>query len=448
MNNGPQHGSGSEKSNRVHDVASVVNSSTELPTIVIGAGLAGVSTAYWLVANGVPTLLVDAAKELASGASYANAGMLTSAMSDPWNSPDLLWQVTKSGFIRNSPLKIKPAQMFKSAAWGMSFFYRSNRKHYRYASRMNYKLARYSIEKTSALRDDLNLKYDSGARGSLKVFTSKIAFERSIQSANDLCKEGLNFSILNADEVLRLEPFLAENVQNLIGGIYFPDDESGDANKFTQKLYSEFRRLGGQSLLNTTVKELVEKNGRMLGILSTNEFIAASRVIIAAGHSSVELLRARGVCVPVRPVKGYTVTFECDGQHLPKMPIVDHAQHLAITSLGSRLRVAGFAEVVGEDQTIDGSRVTYLMESLCNIFPSIGSRLQRNNARVWAGLRPVSADGLPVIGDCGISGLFVNTGHGHLGWTMAVGSGQLLVDHILGRPVQIDLKPYRADRHF
>lgn len=428
--------------------SNTVSNSVESPTVVIGGGLAGVSSAYALASNGVPTLLIDAADELASGASYANAGMLTSSMPEPWNSPGLLWQMIKSGCNKNAPLKIKPSQILKSAVWGMSFFLRSNRKHYRYASKMNFKLARYSIEQTSVLRDNLNLKYDSGSQGSLKVFSDKMAMARSIQSAQYLAKEGLNFSVLSAEEVLQMEPLLIENSQNLVGGVFFPDDESGDARKFTQKLYGEFLNLGGQSLLGEKVEEIFEKNGRITGLLCSGNFISTNRIIVAAGHSSVGLLRKHGIHLPVKPVKGYTVTFECDGQRLPRVSIVDDSKHLAITLLGSRLRISGFAEVVGEDRTVDGSRVAYLLAALDNIFPSVCSTLAKNNARVWTGLRPVSADGLPIIGDCGIQGLFVNTGHGHLGWTMAVGSGQLLVDHILDRKTEIDLKPYRADRHF
>ncbi len=418
----------------------------ELPTVIVGAGLAGISTAQALASRGVRTLLIDIGAEIANGSSHANAGMLTSSMSDPWNSPGIIWQVVKSAFTARSPLKIRPTRMLASVSWGLSFLRRATSKHYDYASRMNFRLARYSLEKTRALRVKLDLNFDSGSRGSLKIFDDRTAFDRSIRMARLLSEEGLNYSLVKPQEIIQLEPLLADKIHTVIGGIFFPDDELGDANKFSQEMFSDLKKHRGEVLLNTRVCSFIEKEGQVVGVQTTSGPIHASCVIIAAGHASVGLLRQCRINLPIRPVKGYSVTYECDAQSLPRLPVIDDAQHMVVTTLGSRLRISGIAELAGDDTSIDESRVNELIRALDTIYPSLRDRLDPDSFKAWAGLRPVSADGLPFIGGTKKEGLFVNTGHGHLGWTMAAGSGQLIADHILGIPTEIDIKPFRVGR--
>lgn len=414
---------------------------------MIGAGVAGVTAAYELARRGYPTSLVEMRPAVALGTSYANGALLTPSMADPWNAPGVHRHLAASLLGAPSAVTLRRAVVPSLIGFGWRFLRYSTRARHTAATQASFLLGRYSLERTRELRTRLALEYDSAAVGSLKVFSTQPAMEGPLAMANRLSSLGLKFEVLDGDGAVAAEPALGEIKTQIAGALRFPDDEIGDARLFCEQLLAEFVRLGGVHHTNTEVAGIVAERGRLSGVRIANRVKDAEIVVVAAGNSSVRLVRELGLSLPIRPAKGYTVTF--DAAHVegrPKLPIVHDALHAAVVPIGNRLRLAGTAEFAGEDLSIPPERIENLLRLLTTLLPRVARQLPRAQARSWAGLRPMSADGLPFIGPSHIPGLYINTGHGHLGWTFAVGSAQLLSDLIEGKPPQLDPMPYRITR--
>ena len=416
------------------------------PTIVIGAGLAGAATAYALAARGVCVEIIDAADEIASGSSHSNGGLLTPSMSDPWNSPGLPWLVLRSIFNGASPLKVNPLIALGAADWGLAFLRNSTTARFLGATRRNYLLARFSMEKTTELRESLGLDFDCETQGSLKVFRTDVDLNRSLAIARMLADQGMTYRVVSAGEAAQIEPLLAGSAQELAGALYFPDDAVGDARKFTRQLVERFEGAGGRLRLDTRVSAIDIEKSAVRGVQTDKGYIAASNVVVAAGFASARILNRHGVGLKIEPVKGYSLTIGCDVAPLPSVSIVDDSLHTVVTRLGDKLRVAGVAEIAGADTSIAACRLRDLFSSLERMYPQFAAGRRPTGIVEWAGLRPVSADGVPYIGGTPFDGLYVNTGHGHLGWTMAAGSGHLLAEFMIGEPTSIDIRPYAVGR--
>jgi D-amino-acid dehydrogenase len=262
-----------------------------------------------------------------------------------------------------------------------------------------------------------------------------------------LVKLGLRFELLDGDGVVAAEPALAQVRAAIAGGMRFPDDESGDAFKFCKALKEQFERAGGEVVAARPALGIVYEHNRVTGVRTAEEALRAEVVVVAAGNRTGALVRELRIPVPVRPVKGYTLTFDASAlEGRPVIPVVDDALHAAVTPLGAHLRLAGTAELAGNDLKIRGKRIDNLVNFLGELYPQLRARLNPSDGYAWTGLRPVSADGLPLIGPTRIPGLYLNTGHGHLGWTLANGSAHLLADLALAAPAGIDPAPYSATR--
>lgn len=415
--------------------------------IVIGGGLIGVSTAYELAQRGYLTTLIEAREGVARETSYANGGLLTPSMSDPWNAPGIHRQVIPSLIDPTAPMRLRLSAFPALISWGMKFLAGSQRAKYTAATRANYFLARYSLECTSKLRETLGLKYDEGLRGTLKVFREAKAMAGPLALARELAPLGLQFATLDRDAVIEAEPALHDVRDQIAGALRFPNDESGDAHKFSAEISAALGRAGGAVKSVTRVSEIRVHRGSVTGVVANEQEIAADAVVVAAGHGTAAMVQKMGIKLPIAPAKGYTVTFEASGiDALPRVPVIDDALHAAITPLGTRLRVAGTVEFAGADTRIRPERIDNLMKLLAAVYPKIAAQLDLTRGIPWAGLRPMSADGRPFIGGTRVKGLYINAGHGHLGWTLASGSARLLADVIAGTPPQIDPEPYRVMR--
>lgn len=415
--------------------------------LVIGSGLLGVSSAHALARQGCEVTVVDRAAGAAQGTSYANAGMLTPSMADPWNSPGIFWHLLQWLGREDAPFLLRPRALPAMLGWGLSFIAHSSPARQRASMQHNLRLAAYSIETLRELRTSLKLAYDERSRGTIKVFSGRKAFDAAAKRNATLAELGLDVRALSAAQAVELEPALAPVAARLVGAIYCPGDESGDACAFTRALAEHARDAGVTFAFNTEVTGFEFAGGRVSAALSAGGRHEADRFVVAAGSWSAPLMRHVGVALPVRPVKGYSITVPIRAwTGAPQMPVIDDALHAAATPLGSRLRVAGTAEIAGYDLALTPARIDNLFTLLLGLFPSYAPLLDRNNAEPWAGLRPMSPDGLPRIGQLGPENLFVNTGHGHLGWTLAAGSGQLLADLICGKPPAIAAAPYDPRR--
>jgi D-amino-acid dehydrogenase len=424
----------------------VTGASQPRDAIVVGAGLMGVATAHALLARGYRTTLVEAREGVALETSHANGAMLVASMPDPWNAPGVHRHLATSLFDPHSPMKLRLAAVPSLTTWGIRFLRNSTAARHAAATRANYALARYSVAQTRELRERLGLRYDASTAGTMKIFREAGAMEGPLALARMLAPLGLEFAVLDADGAVAAEPALADVHGQIAGALRFPGDEAGDAFTFCESLAAQFERGGGVVRRSTRVRGLTADRAGVTGVALERETLSAPLVVVAAGNGTERLVRSVGLRLPIRPAKGYTLTFDQAPAGSPRLPVVDDALHAAVVPLGSRLRIAGTAEFAGNDLSIRRERIENLVNLLRAMYPGIAARLDLAAGRPWTGLRPMSADGLPFIGATRIRGLYVNAGHGHLGWTLAVGSARLLADALDGRAPEIDPTPYAASR--
>jgi D-amino-acid dehydrogenase len=412
--------------------------------IVIGAGLIGVTTAYFLRKKGYEVTVIDREEGPGQATSFANGALLTPSMSNPWNAPGC-WRVLLASLVRSdAPLQLRPRALASILAWGSTFLRHSGPARYRCNTLSNMQLSLYSLEVLEALSNETRIEYGHTTRGALKIFRDRSNLDRSCVVAQSLSSYGLKFCRLCRDETLALEPGLAPMAQRLVGALYFPADETGDAYRFCVALAEHARTLGVQFHFGASVASLEVRWGQVSAVRCAKEHLVADRFVVAAGSYSAPLLRPLGIRLPVRPAKGYSITYSLQGQRPLTVPVIDDDLHAAVVPLEGAIRVAGTAEFAGYDLRIDPARVRNLSALLREVLPQV--RFDEKIAKTWCGLRPMSADGVPIIGPTGTSNLWLNTGHGHLGWTMAAGSAKLFADLMSGERPFVDAAPFALRR--
>ncbi len=413
--------------------------------LIIGAGLIGVTTAHFLKLRGHDVSVMDRQDGPGAETSFANGSLLTPSMPEPWNAPGC-WRGLITSLARsNAPLQLRLHALPGLLGWGLKFLKNSNPARFEANASSNLRLARSSLQLMQSLRQKTGIKYAAIARGSLKVFRNPAALTHALIAADRLSREGLNFRRLTRNETIETEPGLAAIADQLNGGIYYGDDETGDAYRYCVALTEFARAQAVEFSFGTNVTALEVNLGRVTAVRTTEARWVADQYIVAAGSYSTPLLRPLGLQLPVQPAKGYSVTFDSirDGSAL-KIPVVDDQMHAAVVPVGDAIRVAGTAEFAGYDLTLRPERVRNLIRLAQALLPRVG--IEPARAKSWCGLRPMSADGVPIIGPTSISNLWLNTGHGHLGWTMAAGSGHLLAQLISGENPTIDPAPYALSR--
>ena len=415
---------------------------------VIGGGLVGVTTAWYLLEDGHQVTLVDRAQALAAEASHANGAMLHASHTEPWNTPRAIGQLLRWIGREDSPLLLRPAELPRMLRWGLGFLRYSRAPHHAHNTGVNARLAVYSLRQMQALEAALELDYTQRHDGILKIFHSPR--ELAIAQANTalMADAGVRHETLDPAEMVAREPALAGIRQHLSGGIFYPDDASGDARQFCQQLGARAVERGLRLRLGESVQRLVIEDRRLAAVETNIGRLEADGFVLATGAEAPQLARQVGIRLPIRPVKGYSATLpvgELAGA--PRLPIIDDGRKVVITRLDERLRIAGTAEFAGYDTTVHAHRVdTVLRQGLAN-FPDLAAQVDPATVDQWACLRPMSMDGPPILGDSGTPGLYLNTGAGHLGWTFAAGAGRVVADIIHGRVPAISLEGLTLDRY-
>ncbi len=414
-----------------------------MTTLVVGAGLLGLCTAKSLLARGERLRVLEAREGVALETSFANGGMLTPSLPEPWNDPGVHRHLAASLFDPKSAMKLHLRAVPSLFFWGIRFLRNSAPSRYFRACEDNFRLASYSLAQTQAVTRELNLRYSQGSGGTLSVFRNERDLNAKKAVADRLAALGMRYSLLDSAGVVALEPSLGDVGRKLVAGIHFRDDEFGDAQIFCVALAGALMAAGVSIDTGMQVSEIVRSNGHVTGVRVGNELIHADRVVLAAGPDSRRLLKSLAISLPVQPAKGYSVTIDVSGiAGTPRIPVLDDSMHAGVTPLDHRLRLVGTAEFTGFRKQIDQIRVDNLFDLLGALFPSIDARIDRRKTLPWAGLRPMSADGKPIIGHTPVAGLYLNTGHGHLGWSMAMGSAELLADLMQGLTPAIDPAPF------
>jgi D-amino-acid dehydrogenase len=413
--------------------------------LVIGGGLLGVTSAWYLQERGFAVTVLERREGTALETSYANGGLITPSQSDPWNAPGTPLQLLKWLGRDDSPLLLRPSALPGMWRWGLQFLLSSRMKRWWPATEANLRLGLYSAAALRELRAQLKLDYQHLSRGTLKVFRNHEFLEESATLARSLAPIGLNHRLLSPEEAVQLEPLLGAMSGELAGAIHYPDDESGDAHSFTRELESHARKAGVQFRFGTWITGIVPGPGNITGLKTAKEMLQADVYILAAASFSPALVAPLGVRLPVYPVKGYSVTLPAAGVALG-LPLVDFEQKIVVTPLGDRLRVAGTAEFAGFHSEPNPGRSGNIVKQAMRLLPQLAGRVKPEDIQHWNGLRPMTADGPPLVSRTRYRNLFVNTGHGPLGWTMAAGSSRALADLIAGREPGLPLEAYSVER--
>jgi D-amino-acid dehydrogenase len=404
--------------------------------LVLGGGVIGVTTAYYLAGSGHEVTVVDRQAEPALETSFANAGEVSPGYASPWAGPGVPIKAIKWLLMKHGPLVIRPN--LDPAMWAWLIKMLRNCTSARYAinkSRM-IPLAEYSRDCLRALRAETAIHYDERSQGTLQLFRTQAQLDGTAGDIAVLKQYGVPYEVLDRDGCVGAEPALAAVKHRIAGGLRLPQDETGDCHMFTQALAGRAAKLGVQFRFKTTIERLTVDGLRISGVATSAGLLTADAYVVALGSWSPLLLRPLGISIPVYPVKGYSITVPVtDPDAAPVSTVMDESYKVAITRLGDRIRVGGTAEVSGYSDRLYPARRATLDHSLIELFPRGGNP---GEATFWSGLRPMTPDGPPVIGATRYPNLHLNTGHGTLGWTMACGSGRVLADLLSGRKPEID----------
>jgi D-amino-acid dehydrogenase len=405
--------------------------------LVLGSGVIGVTSAWYLTRAGHEVTLVDRQPRPALETSFANGGQISWGAANPWAAPEIPGKAIVWLFKQHSPLVLRPS--LDPALWSWLLQMLRNCTHARYLANKErqLRLARYSHACLTGLREQIGLNYDQSTHGLLILYRSTRDLEVATRGARLLDRLGIAYRFLDRGACVAHEPALRDSCDKIVGGMLFPGDESGDCRLFTEELAARARQQGVQFLASTTVTRLVAENGRIVRVVTDRGDLTADACVLACGSDSPLLLKALGIRLPVYPVKGYSITVPVTNDSAaPQGTLTDETYKVVVTRLGNRLRAAGTAELAGYDLTLPPARLATLQYVMRDLFPNAGDTA---SAEAWAGLRPMTPDNPPVIGATPYKNLFLNTGHGTLGWTMACGSGQVLADLVCGRAPEIDL---------
>ncbi|MGQ3212397.1 MAG: D-amino acid dehydrogenase [Shinella sp.] len=407
--------------------------------VVIGAGVIGVTSAWYLARSGCRVTLLDRNPAAGLGTSYANVGQISPALSAPWSSPGMLAKAITGMFAPFSPFVISRLPDREMAKWLWPFLANCNNRSYSQNKQKMVRLAEYSRDCLRTLRDELPIEYAAQERGTLVFFRDLGQLARYEEDLAVL--DGLNvpFERIGRDRLTDLEPNLDVAGNNSPGGVLLPGDETGDCRRFTQALAARAVASGVDVRYGTTVLELVARDGRIRAVRVEGDLIEADAVVLAAGVDSLALLRPLRAAVPVYPVKGYSLTIMAESEKYgPRSTVSDETYKVGVTNLGDRIRVGGTAELAGYDLSRPDKRYKGLRHVARKLFPAI-PEAEIDKAERWSGLRPMTPDGIPRIEQIGARNLYVNVGHGTLGWTMACGSARLLADVVTGEKPALEL---------
>ena len=406
-----------------------------MKVMVLGGGVIGVTTAWALARQGAEVTLIERQADVAQETSFANAGQVSPGYSTPWAAPGIPLKALRWLFQSHAPLAIRPDGSLFQWRWMAAMLANCSADRYAVNKERMMRLSEYSRDCLRAWRAETGVAYDQRSGGTLQLFRSQAQLDAAARDVAVLEECGVPFELLDAAGVSRVEPALAQASVPIAGGLRLPNDETGDCHLFTRQRAERARALGVQLRTGCSVQSLQHDGHRITGVRLVDgqgepHELHADRYVLAAGCYSRALLQPLGLDIPVYPVKGYSLTIPLrDASLAPQSTVLDETYKIALTRLGDRIRVGGMAELAGFDLRLKPRRRATLEKVTRELFP--GGDLAQ--AQFWTGLRPMTPDGTPLVGATPLDNLYLNTGHGTLGWTMACGSAQLLADQISGR---------------
>jgi D-amino-acid dehydrogenase len=407
--------------------------------VVLGAGVIGTTTAFRLAEAGHEVTVIDRREQAGMETSFANGGLVTPATSDSWAAPGTPTKILRWLGRSDAPILLRPGAIPGLMNWGVRFLANCRPEQWRANTKAILSLALFSLDELQQLTEAERLEYDRNPPGLLKLFRDAYSMQSAIRAAELFREFGVRAETVSREEAVRIEPALTPIERTLSGAIYYPDDESGDAFKFTQELSERARSLGVTFSFGRTVSGLSRSGDRIDAVMTDGGTVSADAYVLALGSYSGPIARSAGLFLPLYPGKGYSITIEANGWNgAPTIPVADDGLKAAVTPLGSRLRVAGTVEFTGFNTALDQARGRMLENSLAAILPEH----PKGEVKHWTGLRPMTPTGRPLIGRTKLTNLFVNTGHGPLGWTLAAGSARLLQHLVAGSETPVDPRAF------
>lgn len=416
-----------------------------MKVLILGSGVIGVTSAYYLARAGHEVTVVDRQPEPALETSFANAGEVSPGYSSPWAGPGVPVKAVKWLLMKHGPLVVRPKLDPVMWVWLLKMLRNCTSARYAVNKSRMIPIAEYSRDSLRDLRRDIGIQYDERSKGTLQLFRYQAQLDGTAEDIAVLKQYGVPFEVLSREGCIAVEPALGGVKEKFVGGLRLPQDETGDCHMFTQALAKHAEALGVRFMFNTGIDRIVTDGARVSDVATSAGMLQADAYVLALGSWSSRLVAPLGISLPVYPVKGYSITVPIkDASGAPESTVMDESYKVAITRLGNRIRVGGTAEISGySDKLYDARRAT-LDHSLTELFPRGGDLAK---ATFWSGLRPMTPDGPPVIGPTQYANLHLNTGHGTLGWTMSCGSGRVLADILSGKEPEINVRALTVERY-
>lgn len=412
--------------------------------IVLGSGVIGVASAYYLAQQGAEVTVLDRQSGPAEETSFGNAGQISPGYSTPWAAPGIPFKAVKWMFQHHAPLAINLDGSMWQLQWMAQMLKNCNPQSYAVNKERMMRVAEYSRDCLRELRKDTGINYENRAKGTLQLFRKEAQMEAVQRDISVLQECGVSYELLNGNELGRVEPALANAQDKLVGGLHLPNDETGDCYLFTNALAQIAKELGVNFQFNHNVEKLIVEGDEIKGVQVNGKVLTADRYVLAFGSYSRDFLKPLDLQLPVYPVKGYSLTIPIvDPAFAPQSTVLDETYKIAITRFDQRIRVGGMAELSGFNLGLNEDRRATLQMVTQDLFPG-GDMAQ---ASFWTGLRPMTPDSTPIIGATRFKNLFLNTGHGTLGWTMACGSGKLISDIVLNHKTDISTDGLSIQRY-
>lgn len=412
---------------------------------VLGSGVVGTTTAYYLAKKGFEVTVIDRQEGPALETSFANAGQISPGYASPWAAPGVPLKAIKWMLQKHSPLIMKPTSDLTQYRWIWQLIKNCNPKSYAINKERMVRMSEYSRDCIEQLRADTGIAYEGRQKGTIQLFRKQQQLDGVSKDVKVLEEMGTPYEILDRQGILSYEPGLNSTINEFVGALRLPNDETGDCFIFTQALANLAREAGVKFLFNHSIDRFEYKNGQIQGVWVNGQLESADAYVVALGSYSTAMLKPIGINVPIYPLKGFSLTIPIsDESKAPQSTVLDETYKVALTRFDNRIRMGGMAGVNGFDLSLKQKYRDTLHEVFNHVFPG-GGNLEE--ATFWTGLRPATPDGTPIVGKTRYSNLWINSGHGTLGWTMSCGSAKYLADLMTGEQPQISTEGFDLSRY-
>ena len=420
-----------------------------MKTIVIGAGVIGIATAYFLRKYGCEVAVVERQADAALETSFGNGGVIHVSEAETWSRPGMPMKILRWLGDEQAPLLLRYRALPQMWKWGIGFLRNCSQARFAKNTLANLKLGHHSLDALHEIIADVPIDYDRSTRGVLKIYRSSEALDAAIRACDLFSRHGLRYRALTPSESAAYEPALSATRESLVGTLHFPDDESGDCRKFTQALAAHLAHGGVDLRCGVKVTGLAVDDGGVAAVETDSGTLRADAVVVAAGSFTPLLLRPLGIDLPICPVRGISITVpSARWTDALATPTIDDENLFGLVPLGDQLRVTGSAEIGGYDTSVNVARARAMIQRVVKIFPGFANCYEEATARLWTGLRPVTPTGTAFMGRTRVKNLFVNAGHGHLGWTFGPGAGRLVAGLVMGKSTGSGFEDFPDPRRY